>query len=1584
MPTLSTTPDSLVRHAVLGNFAAPDFARRPTFQNVAALCFKQALLEKYPALSVDFTQLAIAEPVESTDSSGPPRGYRFGHPVDAMIRSFINSTPVTLIQGVHRLTVDPNRLAPHPLAVGMAELQAIINDHAPLLIKAYQQALAEFWSDSPDRSLPPLQWLRRVLQTALKSAALAQGRTPSLPAEQSVALAVVAAFPDRQDRARGTVETPLKAWLVNIDGSHNDARQRFQLPGVMLVTRQMPDRLIVLGYSLEHGVELFASVQAFATCMVTRVLQDTALRSLSWSLHEPEGDFFTALGITLLDEQLRDIARIGADAQAEKYTVARLEQALDEAGRMFPFFSPRERPELQRVMAVLPDWLRQASPADQLACSKLIGAEVAWQRQTRGQTFLEGIVAMPEYAEGLIRQRIEQDHPQSGLDIAQIEIHDIGVESLQLPIFTDDVLPFAEFVLTYRGGWPVGLIGARQRSGEAVPDWLNGAYVKNLVDELDVGSRYIALLKNLLVDNEAEVTRRKGLFASQLQVQLPLFALERKIRGQAGFTQQGVDILNRLMAPGGQHPASAADVCVRPLGFHAYEGAGVDTVANMFVFGARQTGTGPFILYQPFSPEPLLEFASWAALLAAIKQPGDLQESILTWLDDDARGYYADGGFERPHLESVLLEGILAMLPRSPATLGTQRVVGDYFEAMFDANASALMTLADKQTVSTAERRWILLKRYGWSLFNGLTFFLSGPLQKAAWLFQTLLSLDSGLQARINGDKQGVQQTLIDLLFNISQALLHAGLNFKAQANERQRLQAPVDEPLFSIAKPQPPRVVEPHIASVLAQKKLPDLDGRAARDYSALDFSWFGTQQRLNQTQQASLNTFALAIDLSQGTPIEVGPLQGVINHEGKSYVQVDGHTYRVARDADGLVIQDDNQPTRFGPRLRSDEAGQWRLDLRLGLRGGGPKKAIQALREKKAQKLAALEQQAGELDVELHRRERVLRLTEELLGKYPERHTALVDRYEAEIDAWRTTVLELIAVKTRSHDITPVEGFAMKTQETWVQLTLRLFKLQNYLEETLNLLPVCNSRPSYIPDLLEMMAEISRGSTLPYARWIEDLKQAEQVEARLYKNSLRESQALTEVKRRPLPKESSLLEVASQPDGDYFDRHWAAAYLETLCELVIRRDAFNLTPEEQHAFDLFGQGTLIDTAWSQLSLRREGTLYTGDHLDFFDRTIGQYDAAEGVCRNIISLGSEHFRNEYLPEIIRVLDELRNFAEAQMQNVIHDSESSSSEAEEPVPGPSRVFNLPKASNSSAQGSQQIIKTTRNVTLVGQRRPPSTTSEGSDEEIVDVAEGIDRMKIRSYRKTQAGDWEEIGSSRPPTLQASQARPLAGLQVEARKLLERLSEVIAQNRVSANTSKIPVEIEEILDFKARALDEVAQQIEKIVLASNHNVEVLDPQRKTAALAQIAELKAAAGRLRTEGRSLRINIIKRLPPTGANVEYLLAQGEVSIARVGQRRHLSRGQRKDYLDEYVIKTREGTELWFAHFHYKAKDTPVAEFEVAHLKTAQQRTLSEQALYARAQSSHEYIEVYRAKLDRAMAQRLFLPTPEGAQSNV
>lgn len=116
-------------------------------------------------------------------------------------------------------------------------------------------------------------------------------------------------------------------------------------------------------------------------------------------------------------------------------------------------------------------------------------------------------------------------------------------------------------------------------------------------------------------------------------------------------------MLNHLLNADSAHDPVHDRLCVRPLGFYAYEGAVPNYVANMFVLGPRDIRTGPFVLYRPFAGDALLEFATWQALLAAINQAGELQETVLAWLDDDARGLYADGGFERPHLEGVLLEG---------------------------------------------------------------------------------------------------------------------------------------------------------------------------------------------------------------------------------------------------------------------------------------------------------------------------------------------------------------------------------------------------------------------------------------------------------------------------------------------------------------------------------------------------------------------------------------------------------------------------------------------------------------------------------------------------------------------------------------------------------------------------------------------------------------------------------------------------------------------------------------------------------------------------------------------------------------
>ena len=1581
MKKLSSTPDLFLRYAVLGSFAANGFVLRPSFQRVVGKLLKDDLTNLYPFLTAHFSRLFIAEPQlpinsVATPTNGQPQRFRFMSPIDVMIQSYIDSAPVKLTQGFHRLTLGMEELDPHPLAVNMSDLQSIINEWAPLLLEAYQQALAHFWCEVSTKGISPFQWLARTLQSSLSAAASDHNRVPSLKDEQAVALTALASFADKSQRTRLTEESPLHAYLVGLEYTEDGETRRLMLPGAVLVTRQMPEHLVILGYSLENGIEPVRSLARFGADLRQHLQATLPASSFDWRLYEPEGDYFAALSLTFLEQQMRDLRDIGRQAQKDRWTAGRLEQVLDKAGAMFPFFSPQEQPYLEHVLSKLPVWLREASPVDLLDYSKLMLAQVIGQKQAGGKTFLDGIDTLPVFAEKMLKLAFERDHPGSSVDVSQVLVDELGIDIPTVARVTENVTSLVDFMLSYQGGWPAGLIEIGDRRGVPLPDWLNSSYVKNLVDELDVGTQYIALIKRLLVNDVSEVEARKDLFKSQTSVQLSLLALEKKIRGEAGFTRAGWERINRLMRSDSDLSASNGKVCVRPLGFYAYEGSEAHFVENMFVLGSVDTSVGPFILYRPFFPEPLLEFSSWPALLTAIQQEGELQHSILTWMSDEARAYYADGGFVRPHLEGRLLEGLLALLPRSPAALATLSVQGDYLEYLFEVNARALMTLADKQSVSTSERRWALLKRSGWALFNGLTFFVSGRIQSAFWIFQTLLSIESSLQARLDGDKEGATQAIIDLLFNISLALLHRGLQFKARANDRLRLKAPIDEPMFipdqEPNKPQPgPLDVKPSPPPRFNEKQEANLAEAEAVNFFDLDFSWFGPQSRLTLSQRADLDTFAVEVDLSLATRLDMAPLNGVMTYEGKSYVQMEGKTYRVQREPEGLIVQDDKQPERFGPRLIGDAAGRWRPDLRLGLKGGGPKKRIQALRQEKSQKIQQLVAEAEALLDEVEKTDRVLTITENLLQAASDRREQMLDRFESEISIWRRKVIQVISLKTQINDLAPLPDFDKKIHETWARLTLKLFRLQNYLEESLRTLPVQNGRQDYEQSLLLALQPLKEGVRGPYDEWAEQLKQAARIEERLFKNALNESEALDQVKKRPLPKDSPLVEIMNKPDRDYFDRHWVAAYLETLCELSIIRGSQNLTPEEQAAFDIFGQGSLVDSAWSLTGLRSYEVLNSAEYLDFLDSTIAQFDAAEVICVSLTLLDSPHFRNEYLPSMIRVMGALREFAQQQMAKVIHESESSSSAEEEPIPGPSRKMSELSLKPAAATGRQVFIKTTRNQTLVANTR---SDSSGSEVDIVDVPSGLNSSSKRAYRKTPAGDWEEITQPRPETLQATQVKTLIKLEAEARKMLNEFRDVIARTRASAAGSRISVEIQEILDFKAKSLEDVAGNIERIAQSTVPGVEPLSDQRRTAVLATSFNLKSAAQRLHEEGRNLRISIIKRLAPTGPNVDYLNTQGEVNIVRVGERKHLSKGQRKDYLQEYAIRSPDGSDLWFAHFHYPALDTPAEAYTAAHLKTAQQRTLSEQALYARAKSPNEYIEVYRAKLDKTLATKLFL----------
>ena len=303
---------------------------------------------------------------------------------------------------------------------------------------------------------------------------------------------------------------------------------------------------------------------------------------------------------------------------------------------------------------------------------------------------------------------------------------------------------------------------------------------------------------------------------------------------------------------------------------------------------------------------------------------------------------------------------------------------------------------------------------------------------------------------------------------------------------------------------------------------------------------------------------------------------------------------------------------------------------------------------------------------------------------------------------------------------------------------------------------------------------------------------------------------------------------------------------------------------------------------------------------------------------------------------------------------------------------------------AAGKSRQKFFKTTDNTTLVGTIREPAA---GATDEIVDVgeeAEGGRRQPLTSYRRLERGEWVTISATKTPQpipVLISQSKNLSRLMIDGRALLARVDGAILENRARAVASKIPIELEEIMEFKARSLEDIAQKIDQVVAADSAEFTALEQEDKTATPTLSHELKASALRLRAEGRALRISLIKKLPPTGTGVEYLKAQGEVSIAAEGPRQHLFKGPRKDYLQEFSIKDRDGSPLWFAHVHYKAQGSAVNDFEVAHLKFADQRFLSEKALYAKARNPDDYIAVYRANMDRDLVNRVFFAVLKDVQ---
>jgi hypothetical protein len=383
-----------------------------------------------------------------------------------------------------------------------------------------------------------------------------------------------------------------------------------------------------------------------------------------------------------------------------------------------------------------------------------------------GQSFEDGIKPIRQYALDQLREAMLKEHADAErLNLADIEIvvDSVVVWGSFTPLVEPErtTLSLVDLALQNLIALPLGNKSVRSTSATALPTWMSVSYLEALIVSVDIGKTYPALIKSKLLDDPLDSLRRQNLFTSHLRVELPLLALQQKIRAQAGIDELGyryvaavVQVLDANRWVDGQ------EIVIRPLAFKPgwRIGNSTDKVTNMFVIGPRQMDKGPCLLYRPMLDRPLSQHPTPANLIYAIKRSPTLRQSVLAWLPDGARANYSNYVFtgDRPSvwtLSQLLADPLTSLQMGGTLTLGSEVLASDSLATLYKANVNALVELAQRQSVSNAQNRWGTFKHAAWLILNAALPFLGRTVGTAAWIWQVLDDVEQTLDAADTGDR---------------------------------------------------------------------------------------------------------------------------------------------------------------------------------------------------------------------------------------------------------------------------------------------------------------------------------------------------------------------------------------------------------------------------------------------------------------------------------------------------------------------------------------------------------------------------------------------------------------------------------------------------------------------------------------------------------------------------------------------------------------------------------------------------------------------------------------------------------------
>lgn len=1549
---------------------ANHFASRPTLRQVIATDGFAALLDRYPWIATHNPGLKSLETFTLLGGEVDNNGL-----VDRLLQHLLTGERLSLVsQGP--LSIAPPKVfraqeqgldatAQPQIDLDMSKLNSAFDTLLAGIRENLQQAQISYWNGFGESDVTRLRWLQQMIKASL----LANIQQPGLNEGEKHALYTMLV-----GSGEGLTVSALQVSL-----SDNGTSYPHAIPDLVL-TGTHGSRTSVLRCRPSGHISSHADFATLAAALQNELAESYRFESMSWTQRALSEDVFAWQATQVLNSILDRIShlRLGNLTEADQLETV-FSNITDPSG----FFSELGylNPDLPDIE--LPQWLADASDTDRFNYHAAMLELAASQGQSKGLTSLGDIDGVHRFANRRLRKQLVSDYPDKAVhDPDQVFISiDQAVPSGPAgggqSLFSRRVSLTDLAISRLQAGQLEAITGITDASHAGISDWLTIEEVESLILKVDIGGHYSPYVHSK-IDGPPGKATRTARFAKEWRSNLMLNALQATINKK--LSGSACQALVEFSQAAKQSQATS----MAPLAFLCAPGASSsDTVQGMYLISLPTT-TNRWVLYRPLYPEDtILQFASLDALMNSVREGGDLQQSMLDWLDKDARQLYENGGFLRPHLhprlsqlahlvnpQSAVVDTVLATLAL-PVDATFEAWAGDLDAHMFKSRVDAMLFMATRNSVSNAQAKWALVKQIAWALFNTGSMLLSGPAASAVWLLQTVATLKDDIPALLHGSEQERAIAITDLLTNLAMLLAHRQIpephaGTPAPPAPAARFTAPVSAGLT------PSIVAE-------APRELPWEPAKDEQAFPSPRVSHWNDSQRLTnlpQERRIALAKLQAKRSLQGHAPIATGRLRGLYEVEGHHYVKLHDTPYEVQECWSGVQIIGPDQSQSEWESKWGGEAdgyhivgrarergpwisrwnGEWALQLRMA--GGMPVKTtpkvdFQRMSNAVIERIEALEVYDETIPANLL----TLQPLDEQVKNYadtykaPEQGDTGATPSQQQLDdlqALRALRVELgdavRAASTLMEERAAVLTATINDTSELCEPVYQQFGNKRYTDNLGNLyhLSIDNdvsllNRLLLETDYIHLDSVARQLPRLPRTpeeiHSITEYRAARNVALDISKRLLKASERLD----RNLTKASSDASIAfanketelanATQHRPYSTVMLCAQTCVDLASLAFKRE--NLTPESIEHIDSQPQ-RLCGPELRKAVLNHDGLLASeqslDDQIEVLSSVRQAYTGALNTAEDLLALNDPAIDTQPLQGFVEQVTKLRNLAERALDAAYTERFELAGAAQAPVtPGP--AHGQAKIRTQPLRKLKSIRTARHKKTLVEE-----TLRDGRAIQYDPVS------KTAACELEQHGDvWLEA----PKVSQPGKSQ---------KKLRSEGTRLVAQTEAEIRSA------ERYMEQPQTLADRLDQHMDKLTGVHNELNAEASPVLKDKLFKAIKRTRDA------KYQALTTIYFNTQYPESWVVRALKELGAVTVRRVDKRTRTADGH---FLDIYRIdKVRAaGSELlWEAHFHYPSANAPAHAFTQGHLKLPKAKSRSEQLM--RAANRYERLRVYGGDL--------------------